>query len=212
MSFNWFSKPQQDNKTLGVTLGSKEGIKAEIDKMQGSIVKTSKNYQDNIKKYKEIAKFNQHLTKSYIANMRVIVDVSELLNSYSNVFTSLKDEFGKMETAMGKQLDIGDFEYLHNLTKNKIENLNSEFSKQAEGLKRLYAQYGKPEELNRILVAQGDIQRVIENATQTFDIVSTPSEKLPAKASVGVGLVGGKKNKSKQPKQISKKIKKQPSK
>jgi hypothetical protein len=199
MSFNWFSKPQPDNKTLGVTLGNKEGIKAEIDKMQGSIVKTSKNYQDNIKKYKEIAKFNQHLTRSYIANMRVIVDVSELLNSYSSVFTSLKDEFGKMETAMGKSLDIGDFEYLHNLTKNKIENLNSEFTKQAEGLKRLYAQYGKPEELNRILVAQGDIQRVIENATQAYDTIAVPSQTLPSKPSVALGLVGGKGKKARKP-------------
>jgi hypothetical protein len=170
-SFSWFFKPKNDEKTLGVTLGSKDNIKAEIDRMQGSIVKTSKTYQDNLKKYKEIAKLNQQLTKSYVANLKVIADVSELLNSYSGVFVSLKSEFGKMEEALGKPLDISDFEYLQSMTKSKIDNLNTEFIKQTDGLKKLYAQYGKPEELNRILVAQGDIKKVIENASRTYDNV-----------------------------------------
>lgn len=170
-SFSWFFKPKNDEKTLGVTLGSKDNIKAEIDRMQGSIVKTSKTYQDNLKKYKEIAKLNQQLTKSYVANLKVIADVSELLNSYSGVFVSLKSEFGKMEEALGKPLDITDFEYLQSMTKSKIDDLNTEFIKQTDGLKKLYAQYGKPEELNRILVAQGDIKKVIENASRTYDNV-----------------------------------------
>lgn len=171
-SFSWFFKPKNDEKTLGVTLGSKDNIKAEIDKMQGSIVKTSKTYQDNLKKYKEIAKLNQQLTRSYVANLKVIADVSELLNSYSGVFVSLKSEFGKMEEALGKPLDITDFEYLQSITKSRIDDLNTEFVKQTDGLKKLYAQYGKPEELNRILVAQGDIQRVIENASKTYESVT----------------------------------------
>jgi hypothetical protein len=165
---SWFFKSKPDNKTLGTSLGSQESIKAEIDKMQGSIVKTSKTYQDNIKKYKEIARLNQQLTKSYVANLKVIADVSELLNSYSNVFTSLKSEFGKMEEALGKPLDISDFEYLQSLTRNRIDTLNAEFVKQTDGLKKLYAQYGKAEELNRIIVAQGDIQKIITNTTQTY--------------------------------------------
>lgn len=180
-TFSWFFKPKKDEKTLGVTLGSKDNIKAEIDKMQGSIVKTSKTYQDNLKKYKEIAKLNQQLTKSYVANLKVIADVSELLNSYSSVFVSLKGEFGKMEEALGKPLDIADFEYLQSITRSKIDDLNTEFVKQTDGLKKLYAQYGKPEELNRVLVAQGDIQRVIENATKTYDSVTKdlPPKDLP---------------------------------
>lgn len=165
---SWFFKTKTNEKTLGTSLGNQESIKAEIDRMQGSIVKTSKTYQDNIKKYKEIARLNQQLTKSYVANLKVIADVSELLNSYSNVFSSLKSEFGKMEDALGKPLDLTDFEYLQSLTRSKIDTLNTEFVKQTDGLKKLYAQYGKAEELNRIIVAQGDIQKIITNATQTY--------------------------------------------
>jgi hypothetical protein len=165
---SWFFKPKSNEKILGTTLGNQESIKAEIDKMQGSIVKTSKTYQDNIKKYKEIARLNQQLTKSYVANLKVIADVGELLNSYSSVFSSLKSEFGKMEVALGKPLDISDFDYLQSLTRSKIDTLNTEFIKQTDGLKKLYAQYGRAEELNRIILAQGDIQKIITNATQTY--------------------------------------------
>lgn len=168
MALSWFFKPKKDSKTLGVNLGNGEGIKAEIDKMQGSIVKASKGYQNNIKKYKEIAQFNQHLTRSYVANLKVIVDVSELLNSYTGVFNSLKEEFAKMEEAMGRQMDKSDFEYLESLTKSKMEYLNTEFNKQADGIKKLYTQYGKPEELNRILVAQNDMQKALEQANNTY--------------------------------------------
>lgn len=174
MALSWFFKSNKnDNKQLGETLASTDNIKAEIANMQGSIVKTSKAYRDNIKKYKDIAKFNQHLTKSYVNNMKVMVDVSELLNSYASVFNALRDEFGKMEAAVGKSLNLTDFEYLENLTQAKIENLNAEFQKQANGIKKLYAEYGKPDELNRILLAQGDVQRVIENASDTYASLGT---------------------------------------
>lgn len=165
MAFSWFSRPKNNTKTLGVTLGAEDGVKAELDKMQGAIKKTSRTYQDDIKKYKDIAKFNQHLTKSYVANLKVIVDVSELLNSYSSVFISMKDEFAKMDTAVGRPLELSDFEYLENLTKAKMEDLNLEFAKQTEGLKKLYTQYGRAEELNRILVAKDNVDHTVEDAT-----------------------------------------------
>lgn len=174
MALSWFFKSNKtDNKQLGETLASTDNIKAEIANMQGNIVKTSKAYRDNIKKYKDIAKFNQHLTKSYVNNMKVMVDVSELLNSYASVFNALRDEFGKMEAAVGKSLNLTDFEYLENLTQDKIESLNTEFQKQANGIKKLYAEYGKPDELNRILLAQGDVQRVIEDASDTYASLGT---------------------------------------
>lgn len=164
---NWF-KSQMNGKPLGATLSTGEDVKEEISKMQTSISKASKNYQDNITKYKEVAKFNQHLTRSYMANLKVIVDVSELLNSYASVFTSLKTEFGKMDSALGKGLDLTDFEYLQNLTKSKIDDLNNQFSKQSEGLKKLYTMYGKPEELNRVIVAQAELQKMIDSAGETY--------------------------------------------
>lgn len=172
---SWF-KSQINGKPLGTSLSTNEDVKEEISKMQTSISKASNNYQNNIKKYKEVAKFNQHLTRSYMANLKVIVDVSELLNSYASVFTSLKTEFGKMDSALGKGLDLADFEYLQNLTKSKIDDLNLQFTKQSEGLKKLYTMYGKPEELNRVIVAQAELQKMIDSAGETYQNLATNTQ------------------------------------
>ena len=85
----------------------------------------------------------------------------------------MKEEFSKMETAAGRPLELSDFNYLENLTKAKMDDLNSEFSKQAVGLRRLYAEYGKPEELNRVLVAQGDIAKTVEEATDVYKAIKS---------------------------------------
>ena len=212
---SWFFKPKKDTKPLGVDLGGKNGIKAEIEKMQGTIKKTSRTYQNDIKKYKEVAKLNEHLTKSYVANLKVIVDVSELLNSYTGVFNSMKEEFSKMETAAGRPLELSDFNYLENLTKAKMDDLNSEFSKQAVGLRRLYAEYGKPEELNRVLVAQGDIAKTVEEATDVYKTIKssnsnnsslslTSSQNASTSTNANVSQQGGKKTKSQ--KKVAKRV------
>ena len=220
---SWFFKPKRDAKPLGVDLGGKNGIKAEIEKMQGTIKKTSRTYQNDIKKYKEVAKLNEHLTKSYVANLKVIVDVSELLNSYTGVFNSMKEEFSKMETAAGRPLELSDFNYLENLTKSKMEDLNSEFSKQAVGLRRLYAEYGKPEELNRVLVAQGDIAKTVEDATEVYKTIKssksnsnaslslTPSQNASTSTNATVSQQGGMKKKSHK-KVVKKTVKSKPQK
>lgn len=200
MAFNWLfgsSKGNDTAKKVEEAVKDSEKIKAEIDNVQGSLLKNSKYYQDNIKKYKDIAKFNQQLTRSYISNMKVMVDVSDLLNNYANVFSSLREEFAKMESALGKPLELADFEYLENLTKTKIDVLNSEFQKQSNGIKKLYAEYGQPNELNRIILAQGDVQKVIDNANSTFSSLkkSTNTGMPNVETVLQPSLTGGKKGK-----------------
>lgn len=172
--FSWWNKDNTTDKQLGSELTVKEGVKAEIEKFQGDIIKTSRTYQNNIKKYKEIAKFNEELTKNYVQNWLVFKDVSEMLSGFMGVFKSLQEEFSKMEEATGKPVNTTDFDYLANITKNKIETLNIEINKQAENLKKVYTEYGRPEELNRIIVAQGNMNKLINNATNTYNKVTEP--------------------------------------
>lgn len=212
MALSWLfgssSKKENDTvKKVEEAVKDSEKIKAEIESVQGSLLKNSKHYQDNIKKYKDIAKFNQHLTRSYISNMKVMVDVSDLLNNYANVFSSLREEFTKMESALGKPLELADFEYLENLTKTKIDALNNEFQKQSSGIKKLYAEYGQPDELNRIILAQGEVQKVIENASNTFSNLKKSTNSVIPGTEVVLqqpSLTGGKKQGTKKPRKNSK--------
>lgn len=173
--FSWFTR-KSTTKPMGAELGTTEGVKAHIQKLKGDVVKTSRIVQNNLEKYKEIKKFNEALTKTYVQNLVVFRDVNEMLQSCLGVFQSLEQEFKKLEEATGQELNTTDFDYLSNMTKAKIDNLNTELNKQAEMLKKIYTQYGRPEELNRIILAQTNMNKLVEDATATYKKVNAPDQ------------------------------------
>ena len=175
--FSWFTRARSDKKPMGVELGSKEGVKAQMQKFQGNVVRTSRIVQNNLEKYSEIKKLNEELTKSYVQNLVVFRDVNEMLQTCLNVFKSLEAEFTKLEEVTGRELNTSDFDYLNNLTRSKIDSLSYELNKQAEMLKNVYTMYGRPEELNRIILAQSNMKKVVEDATITYNKIAGPSKK-----------------------------------
>lgn len=168
--FSWFTgrTSAADKKPMGAELGTKEGVKAHIEKLQGNVVKTSRIVQNNLEKYKEVKKLNEEITKSYLQNLVVFRDVNEMLQSCLGVFKSLEEEFGKLEEATGRELNTADFDYLTNMTRAKIDSLNTELNKQAEVLKKVYTIYGRPEELNRIILAQSNMNKVVDDASIAY--------------------------------------------
>ena len=175
---SWFTRAAtSDKKQMGVELGTKEGVKAQMQKFQGNVVRTSRIVQNNLEKYSEIKKLNEELTKSYVQNLVVFRDVNEMLQSCLNVFKALEDEFTKLQEVTGRELNTTDFDYLNNLTRSKIDSLSDELNKQAEMLKNVYTMYGRPEELNRIILAQSNMKKVVEDATITYNKVAGPSKK-----------------------------------
>jgi hypothetical protein len=107
----------------------------------------------------------------------VFRDVNEMLQSCLAVFKSLEDEFSKLQEVTGRELNITDFDYLNNITRSKMESLNTELNKQAEVLKNVYSMYGRPEELNRIILAQSNMHKVVEDATTTYNKIAGPIKK-----------------------------------
>lgn len=168
--FSWFTgrTSAEDKKTMGTELGTKEGVKAHIQKLQGNVIKTSRIVQNNLEKYKEIKKLNEEITKSYLQNLVVFRDVNEMLQSCLGVFKSLEEEFSKLEEATGRELNTTDFDYLTNMTRSKIDALNTELNKQTEVLKKVYTMYGRPEELNRMILAQSNMNKVVDDASVAY--------------------------------------------
>jgi hypothetical protein len=99
-----------------------------------------------------------------------------MLQSCLGVFQSLEHEFRKLEEVTGQELKTTDFDYLTNMTKAKIDNLNTELNKQADLLKKVYTQYGRPEELNRIILAQSNMNKLVDDATTTYTKITATND------------------------------------
>lgn len=189
--------------SLGVNIGrSDKNINQEIEQVTKQIQRTNKKYTDEISKYKEVAKFNQKLTQSYVQNLQVIVDISKLLEQYANVFYVLREETEKLEQTLGMDFSIAKFQYLENMTKDKMQELNTQFMKETSNLKTLYEQFGKTDEARSITNAQTLMASVATDSKATYDKL-TELDKLN-KTTVGGASKTAKKQSTKPPKRNQK--------
>ena len=156
--------------TLGYTVASADGIHSDFERIRGSIQTTNKKYREELSKYKEIAKFNEQITKGYIKNLDAMIDVSKILNYYVEIFNLLKMELEKNEKVLGEtSLKVEDINYLERLTRNKVDELSGKFMKETDDLKKLYSAYGKTTELGKVNEAQESFRVASSSATETME-------------------------------------------
>jgi len=162
------SSQTQPTPSLGVNLGAKNAVGAELEDVTKTIKNTSRKYTTEITKYKEIAAFNKKLSESYVQNLQAMVDVSRLLEQYAHVFYVLREEIEKMEKALGIELNVKDFQYLENMTKDHMLDLTNKFNKESDDLKKLFEKYGKKDEYNHVDNAQKLMNLSVTNAGDTY--------------------------------------------
>jgi hypothetical protein len=165
---NFFSLSKSPNTSFGYKVDGVDGVPSALDNIKGSIINTSRKYRSELTKYREIAAFNQQLSKGYVKNLEAMVDVSKILNYYVEIFNVLRSEFEQNDKLMGSTLTPIDINYLETLTKSKIDELNNKFFTESEKLKKLYSTYGKTEEVARVVDAQNALRATTDGADQTF--------------------------------------------
>jgi hypothetical protein len=178
-----FFKPS--SSPTGVAFGvnlpiNNKSLSAEINDVSESFIKTNKKYRDEITKYKQIANFNKNLSKSYIANVTAMIDVSKLLNDYSIFFDILKDEITNTNNSVGS-IDAQEVEYLKNLTKDKLDELINVFRTQTDKVKTIYKKFGQVDELQTIESAQNLMNAVSDNAKTTYSSLTGGSHYIKKK-------------------------------
>lgn len=170
--FNFWG--QKEGQTFGVNIENKSALPSDLEKVKGTIQKTNKKYREEFTKYQEIAKFNKQLSSGYIKNLEVMVDVSKILNFYVDIFNVIKDEYNKNEELLGlSTIKSTDIAYLENLTRNKIDDLNKNFLTETDKLKKIYQQYGKTNELQRLEQAELNLKPTTDGAEIALSTVKT---------------------------------------
>lgn len=89
--------------------------------------KASEKSIAQISQYSELVKFTNALSDSYVHTIKVVIDVSSLLNSYNallgDMLTGLKD----LEVSMNTGVSSSDVEQLRNQTLKQIDDINNIF-------------------------------------------------------------------------------------
>ena len=91
-------------------------------------------------KIKSLTEINKKVSDSYTVSLKIIVDVSKLLNQYMLYFNEIEKIIQGLEKQNNTNaLNEEYFTYINKMTSEKIENLSDAFRKQLSTLKPIYS-------------------------------------------------------------------------
>lgn len=183
----------RDGKVIGIELGERAAFRKQVDDLVGAIKTSYNSYSTEIGKAAKIKELNKNLVTNFKKNLQVMVDVTNLLNSYVQLFEVIKTELTKLNTLVGKDsTNLEDISYLEQITQRQVESLQREFEKQSTILHDIYGTYDMAREKQEVTEASSQVQNIIRSATDiSNDYRSSggaktkkPRKKQPKKASV----------------------------
>lgn len=119
-----------DNKFVGRL----KSIKQTLEKKKLS----EKNLSSKVKALSEI---NKNVSESYNVSLKIIVDVTKLLNQYMVYFNEIDKLMETFNTDASSSTALNNqyFQHINKITSEKIDELSNNFKAQLESLKTVYS-------------------------------------------------------------------------
>ena len=125
------------NTPLG-EIENQEFIK-KLETFKTTLQKNKDSEHTMTEKVKSLTELNKKVTDSYNVSLRIIVDVTKLLNQYMVYFNEIEALMESLSNS--KNSNVISSNYINNinaLTSQKIDELSSNFQKQLKSLKTVY--------------------------------------------------------------------------
>ena len=161
-----FSKAPASTR-LG-SLAESKTVNQQLEDLKGKVDTTITKSTTEIKKFRELSKFNEQLTKSYSANLKVLMDTSALLRSYAEFFDTLRQKLAEVDKELGLPISSDDFDYMRRLTFDQMSNLEGAFMTEVTNLKKLYSKYGRQKEYDEVEQAEKAYAGTLSTGKDTF--------------------------------------------
>jgi ABC-type transporter Mla subunit MlaD len=109
------------------------------------VVKTTADSQKELHtKLKNMTQINNRLAKSYDVSLRIIVDVSKLLNQYIAFFNEVDALLVQMDVLSSDTVTSDHIKYINQLTSENIDRMSSEFDSQLQNLLPMFEKNNLP--------------------------------------------------------------------
>jgi hypothetical protein len=133
-----------NTKRSQVTLGIKVEDDASHREVIDNLKKNLKKNNDKVKTFKskvnDLKKFNNKLSDGYQLSLQMIVDVSDLLHRYVQVFDMMETMMKDIEATF--EFSDEDFQYIRNLTEKSILDLQSKMHGQIDSMVVVFEKEG----------------------------------------------------------------------
>ena len=118
---------------LGFSPSALKSTEQQVTELRNVWKKANQKSIKQAERYTELIKFTNSLTDSYANTMRVVIDISDLLNAYNDLLGDISNGLSQLEQTLDTSVSNEDISKLKNLTLDKIDEINnifkSDFSK-----------------------------------------------------------------------------------
>ena len=116
------------NAYLGYNVENSDKLMVKVSNLSDKIEKKKHQFSNMKQKIQNLSQLNQTLTTGYELSLKMVVDVSKLLQNYTKMFDDLEVTLKNLDDVMGVQ-DV-DIRYISDLTKQSIQKITSDFNDQ----------------------------------------------------------------------------------
>lgn len=113
---------------LGNNIENSDQLMTKVSNLSERIERKKTQFQTMKNKIDKLSRLNQTLTSGYELSLKMVVDVSKLLENYTKMFDDLEITLKNLDDAMGIQ-DV-DIRYISELTKQSIQKITTDFNAQ----------------------------------------------------------------------------------
>lgn len=127
--------------TTNASLGNIDDSKfvGRLKSIKDNLEKKQLNEKTLNSKVKVLSEINKNVSESYNVSLKIIVDVTKLLNQYMVYFNEIDKLMETFNTNSSNTLNNQYFQHINKITSEKIDELSKNFKSQLESLKSVYS-------------------------------------------------------------------------
>jgi len=117
-----------------------------LDKFKKKLDTTKIKEKDLNSKVTSLTEINKNVTESYNVSLKIIVDVTKLLNQYMLYFNEIDKVINSLNDSNNTTLTLTNnyFDNINKLTSEKIDELTKNFKNQIDSVKTIYSKNNLP--------------------------------------------------------------------
>ncbi len=134
--------------TLGIKVEDDASHREVIDNLKQNLKKNNNKVKTFKSKVNDLKKFNNKLSNGYQLSLQMVVDVSDLLHRYVQVFDMLETMMKDIEATF--EFNEEDFQYIRNLTEKSIVDLQTKMHGQIDSMVVIFEKEGMKKQASEI--------------------------------------------------------------
>lgn len=130
---------------LGENITNYDRLVTKVNTISTEIEKKRSTYQNMKSKIDKLTNLNKKLADGYELSLRIVVDVSKLLENYTKMFNGLEKLISTLDADIGVQQT--DLQYINKLTKDSIIKISADFNEKFPSIVTAFEKEGDRESL-----------------------------------------------------------------